>query len=320
MAVREANFEGQTPGTAVGVANSSAFGDDPFNAVTLIAMTMAYGNTAAHGSGGVSFGASAAGQLAGLRYGNYSNARASTRIYLRLRALPTDQFKFLHMTNGATIISELDITPTGAIKVSGPSAALLFTSAATLSVNTWYRLEFFTTVSPTVGQIKFAGYVADSTTAISGMAYDSGTSYNSGALLMDKVEVGQLTSSAITGAFDIDDFAVSDGTAAFLGPYINLAPTPKAIVTTGSAVIDCTGTTPGAAGDTITYTISPNGGSTQPARGIFVVPQQTGPITYTITAAESNGQSKTVTAIVPGSAGTTPSGATPKTYTNGQWV
>lgn len=322
MAVREANFEGQTPGTVIGIGNSSAFGDDPFTAVTVNAMTLAYGATAMHGSGGAAFGVGTGVDNATLRYGAFSNARASMRVYLRLRNYPTNEFQFCHMQNTSTTITGLNITPTGTIKVVAPGSTLVYTSSAAMSLNTWYRLEFFTTVSATAGQIRFAGYTGDATTALSGMAYDSGTAFNTGTTLLDRVEVGKITTSAVTGAFDIDDYAVSDGTAAFLGPYANVAPTVRAVVTTGSAVIDCTGTTPGTPGDTITYSISPaiSPGTSQPARGIFLVPQMASAVTYTVTASESNGQSKNLTVIVPGNGGTTPSGSTPKTYTNGQWV
>jgi hypothetical protein len=321
MVAREANFEGQTAGTTVGVANSAAFGDDPFTLVSINAMTLQYGNVFMHGAGGVTVGTGAATQYAFMRYGGFSNAKCVTRFYIRLRAYPTNEFQVLHFQSSASVsLSGFNITPTGVVKVVGPNQTLLYTSTATMALNTWYRMEFATTISGTAGQIKFSGFTGDSATAIGGMNYDSGTAFNSGTTLIAWADVGKITPSAPTGAFDLDDFAVNDGSSTFLGPFASVAPIPRAVVNTGSAVIDCTATTAGQAGDTLTYSISPSANTSQPARGIFLVPQATAATTYTITVVESNGQSKTTSAIVPAAAQTTPTETLPKSYHNGQWV
>lgn len=320
MVTREANFEGQTSGTTVGVANSSAFGDDPFTLVSLTGnITLQYGTTAMHGTGGASIGAGAGGDNAFMAYGGFANARAATRAYIRLRAYPTNEFQVLHYRNGtSTTVSGVNITPTGTIKVVGDAQALLYTSTAALSLNTWYRFEYASLISATAGQIKFSAYVGDNTSALAGATYDSGTALNTGTLTINAVDLGKITSSAVTGAFDLDDYAVNDGATAFIGPFAQLAPTPKAVVTTGSAVIDCTGSTVGQTGDTLTFSIAPSTGTSQPARGIFIVPQGSSAVTYTVTVAESNGQSKTVTAVVP--AQSTSTDSVPKVFKGGQWT
>ncbi len=78
------------------------------------------------------------------------------------------------------------------------------------------------------------------------------------------------------------------------------APSVVATVAGGYAVIDATGTT---GTGTLTYTISPSTGVTQPSPGLFLVPQGSTAATYTVTATDSASQTGNGTVTVPAAGG-----------------
>jgi hypothetical protein len=100
-------------------------------------------------------------------------------------------------------------------------------------------------------------------------------------------------------------------------------PTARASVIQPIAEINATGSTTGAGG-TLTYSISPSAGVSQPDPGIFLVPYTNSPQTFTITVSETGGGSSTVQATVPAapSSGTitNTTGVETVRFTSGAWI
>jgi hypothetical protein len=185
------------------------------------------------------------------------------------------------------------------------------------ALNTWYRFEFALKVATTGGQIKLSAFAGDAT-ATAFVAYDSGATLNTGSTLIGSGVFGKLDTATTLGDIFLDDWAIQDGTIGFLGPYL---PGPVLIAqpNQGVAVIDCTQSYAGVTGDSITYSISPSTGTSQPARGVFLVPETADAVTYTVTATESNGRTDVQTVSVPGQL---PGGLgiRSKQYRGGTWV
>lgn len=317
----EAHFEKRTNGAAVTTANSNDNGDDPFNAFFMGGgATTDYDTTiAAHGTGSIKYGGltGVGGAYAGWYFGELNATQAVARVYIRFTVLPNgtvDFFEFRATDNSSQCILKLNANGTVTFTAGGGNR---YTSTTAITTNVWYRFEMGCKVATSGGQAKFSVYSGDAT-ASALINYDSGTTLNTGSTPIYTSVVGKNVIGPTLGDFNVDDWGVMDGTLTYLGVY-----TPGPVLITnanqGVAVIDCTQSYVGVTGDSITYTISPSTGTTQPARGVFLVPEKPDSTNYTITATESNGKTDVQTVIVPPQL---PGGLgfTTKRYSSGAWV
>ncbi len=111
----------------------------------------------------------------------YSNAAYTsttsmyTRAYMYFTALPSVSNVIIQTVAGSTGVSTLELNTDGSLtaKIGASSGTVVGTSSTTLSPNTWYRIDFKTIVSSTVGVIEVR--VNDSV-VITGSNLNTGTS------------------------------------------------------------------------------------------------------------------------------------------------
>jgi hypothetical protein len=214
MSLLANSFEGQTNGTTITAANSDDFGDC---ILSNAAGAGTYSTSQAmHGT--VSNAFSYATGATGLY--DIDDAAASgsfsVRFYLRLTAFPSvtnAQFPCNIRSLSANLF-RLEMSTTGQVRIS-MTANSTYTSA--LSLNTWYRFEFYGTGVGTASTAATCDiYVGDNTgtpaftTSISGQT----TSAQAQRTRFGKISTGVLAS--IAGFFD--DVAANIGSSTPLGP------------------------------------------------------------------------------------------------------
>lgn len=323
----EAHFEKHPNGGLASTTNSGNFGDDPFSAEILNGTATYDGTVAMHGTTSLRYDTGSTGDgYAAFYFGQFDATQAVVRFYLRLAGLATGtpavtaicEFR----SDDSATLSSIHLQPSGKLSLlDAGTGSTLYTTTVALVANRWYRIEHGLKLGTGSGQSKFAVYDGDATTAALS-SYDSGATLTTPAgKTINSSVVGKLfgVSGSVQPAIWVDDWAVQDGTMTYLGPY---SPGPVIIAkpNQGIAVIDCTQSYVGVNGDTLTYSISPTGsGISQPAPGIFFVPETPNATNYQITATESNGKTDTTTVTVPGQL---PGGLgfQTKRYVGGTWV
>lgn len=155
-----------------------------------------------------------------LWWSNFSTTAAAIRFYMYFTSYPPS----------ATEISQLMITPLTfgqlarfAITASGAVSILdnvgtIWTSTATLSLNTWYRFEMSAALGGTAatGTINAAFYSGDSLTALDSFTTNAA---NLGTASIAASRIGKLNANAWIDPMYVDDIAVVTGTTTFIGPY-----------------------------------------------------------------------------------------------------
>lgn len=299
-----AHFEKHKDHDLVSTHNWSDYGDDQLSAEARGSMDVWYDATiAAHGTGSILYweAGNTGNGYASEYFGNFNASQAVMRFYIRLTGLPpanTGAFGFAEFrSSDSTSICTLDMDSAGKITFDGLGLANPYVSTVALAPLKWYRVEVAAKVSTTAGQLKFAIYSGDATTS-SIMSHDSATTLNTGTKAINASVVGK-NYGGLVPRFNVDDWEVRDGTMTYFGPYVP-GPTVIATANQGVAVIDCTRSYPGTAGDALTFSISPNDSDIkQPARGVFLVPETSNETTFTITATESTGQTDSQSVLVP---------------------
>lgn len=277
------HFEGQTDGVAITAANSGTFGDDAFDTVSASGgITVTYSTTASmHGTVAARFGSGNAATSGLVGYANYSATQLVQRSYFRFSALPTaSDLVITQFRSSSAQLFAVRLRTDGKVGVDLPDGSTLATSTYTLSLNTWYRVESAAVVGASGGIVADV-YAGDSTTSLGRLGALTGI--NTGTAPMVAARWGKITSAASVNTFHIDDVAVQDGTSTYLGPYAGGGPTAAGTGTNGVWTIDMAASTAGNGG-TLTYTISPTTGTSQPRTGLF---QGTVSGTYTVTVTES---------------------------------
>lgn len=126
-----------------------------------------------------------------------------------------------------------------------------------------------------------------------------------------------LTVTATTASWD------SMPTTVVLAPSAAANPVARATVIQPIAEINATAST-ASSGGTLSYSINPSVGVTQPDPGIFLVPYTNSPQVFTITVSESGGGTSTVQATVPAapSSGniTNTTGVETMRFVSGAWI
>ena len=235
MAVTLTNsFEGVTPSgttlTAGSGGNTGGTSGSYFDNVTIgTGATAASDSThAAHGSlscklatGGTAAQAFVfwSTQLTGS-----SVATAWVRIYLYLTAYPASgAWRLCQWNAGGTLAAALQVNSTGTVRSINTSSATILTSALTLPLNQWNRIEAFCTGSASAGQVEFRLYTTSPDEALG--SYDeiqtSSTTQNTAGAIT-QVRFGQAAGAlASYGPLWMDDVGASD--TAYLGPSVPAA-------------------------------------------------------------------------------------------------
>ena len=150
-------FDGGTSGTTISAANSGGLSGNAFDSVAVgSGGTAKYSNAVVGGTN----------LLSGLFQTTTANATAAIwansmgpqyqiwfRAYLFFATLPTGNSRFFTILNAAgTGCARFYVTTAGAILVQDGAGSTITTSTATIPLNQWFRIEGFTSVSPTHGQ------------------------------------------------------------------------------------------------------------------------------------------------------------------------
>lgn len=220
MATYTNNAEAGSDGTAVTTANSAS--------------PNAWTNVAAGAGGAIEF--SDAQKMHGALAYSYSpasgvacytdwqnvagaNNAASARVYVYLTGLPSANTRLLSLLDSTNATQgSVSILSTGALQVQRAAAATAFTTASSLSLNTWYRIEFaVTNATATTGSGTLATFLGDSSTPEAGLS-DSITSVNFGTAALSNMRLGRIAASGTMTTFYVDDPAFATATSTLLGP------------------------------------------------------------------------------------------------------
>lgn len=329
MTTQQQHYEGQANGTGVTVANSTTYGDSPSSSVSTTNGTVAYSSDVSmHGTRSIKLTMNSGATSMNLwnALGGISTTSCAGRLYFNLGAYPSSAVRFLSIRTSASTGAEvggMNINPNGTIATTDTSGVYLNQSSSTtqvLALNTWYRVEMAMNVSATAGQYKTAVYAGDSTSAY--YSYTSANTLNTGTTNISEIRVGHVsTAGTFANPWYLDDFAIADGTTAFLGVYTPSGPSINTSVVPGYAKLDATGSA-AVNGGALTYSLSPTTGVIQPSTGIFYVPQASTASTYTLTVAESGAGTSTRSVTIPALTAASSSQTTVMTqkYVGGSWV
>ena len=225
MAILLSNsFEGGSNGVTltplVGGNTGGASGDFFNGVINTVPGTIAFDSThAAHGSLSMKIGTTTASQTychwnsTSITGGPY--AQMWYRTYLYLTANPTAQYKVVTTGTGAANCGSVYVTTAGKIICSDGSGTTRLTSAASVPLNAWFRLEGFMVGSATVGQVSFSMWTSMDSAGTATETQTSAASFNTTGAV-NQIMWGSQSSIANVGPYWMDDVAISATSA--VGP------------------------------------------------------------------------------------------------------
>ena len=140
------------------------------------------------------------------------------RMYLYFTANPTNNHHIWQSTAAAgTSPCSANITTAGKVTIANQSNGTIITSASTIPLNAWFRLEGMVYHHSTQGQVAFRIYTTPDSTTPSEELWSTATNntYQAGGPLNVRFGVGGAVASV--GPYWMDDIALSDTT--WCGPY-----------------------------------------------------------------------------------------------------
>jgi hypothetical protein len=162
------------------------------------------------------------------------SASFATRIFVRLTGYPSTLVAFpfqVRSTTDARICS-LNMTSTGSLRIVNVDGSVLAVGSAVLSLNVWYRVEFWGSgLNSSSGALGAAFYEPADTTPIEQITA-SGVTLSGG--LADRVRYGRM-GAATLASWKFDEVALNVGTSTPIGPLAVVAtpiPTPVTATTT----------------------------------------------------------------------------------------
>jgi len=221
MTVLLNSFEGGTSGTSVSTANSGGASGNAFDVVTIgSGDTNAYDNTqAAHGTLSCKI---ATGATAAAAYDRWSTSIGTVsqvwfRMYLYFTAIPTAITRVMgYATTAGTTCGIVAVNTSGKVSFFNAGGSAIITTANTIPLNSWFRVEGFLIGSATAGQMQLKTFISgmDSQTA-SELLTSTAVQNTTGAPGL--YSFGQISNTASVGPFWMDDIGLS--TTGYLGPY-----------------------------------------------------------------------------------------------------
>lgn len=194
-------FEGGSDGTTITAANSGGDSGTAFNTVTGASVHEFDSAQAAHGSLSSRFnptGGTTAYYVWQAAMGTLTDHYG--RFYLRVAGYPSAATRVFEFRDGTGLKCGMRMGTTGKIGVVNAANSLQTETSATLSTNTWYRIEFhFVHDTSTTGQYEVRVYAGDSgsaTETISGTTSDFGAN-------CDRTRIGMPASAGNWGSSDI---------------------------------------------------------------------------------------------------------------------
>ena len=177
-----------------------------------------------HGTRGVLTPATA---TAGRSRYSISTSAVAVRMYFKcVGSVPTSDSHLISLQSSGSRKASVHINGASKLRLSDASGtAGVWTSAAALIADTWYRLEFAALSGPTTtsGILQAALFLGDSKTPIE-TAYNSTTANVDSAVTFTDLYVGKYSATAFQFAFDSLRYEV--GVSDLLGRYTPAAATP----------------------------------------------------------------------------------------------
>lgn len=219
---------------------------------------------AAHGTVSMLVSTTAVSALA---YAGYTLSSVTTdymRCYIRLTALPGVVQILTRYLSGASQSLRVNVKAAGTLEVRDAANSVVGTTTSAVSINTWWRLELFTTFSATVGAVQLRLYNTADGTTITDSLNLTGLALTANATAL-RFGVGAAAASIPTTYYD--DVAVEGAT--WHGPAV------RSVTPTGIAVA----ATPGSTALSQSFSVTPTGiavpaslGSLSIAQALTVVP------------------------------------------------
>lgn len=162
------------------------------------------------------------GAVSAFSWMSLGTSSAAVRVYAYFTSLPPSSTEFVQFRtapNGTYVpIAGISLRSAGNISFTDSTSAIVWTSAATISLNTWYRFELKATIggTATTGSLEGAYYALDSTTAIDSF---SSSAITLGTENFSLVRFGKLNTSTWADVFYLDGVAVTQAASALIGPY-----------------------------------------------------------------------------------------------------
>lgn len=225
MTILVNTFEGGTSGSALATASSGGASGNAFDlVVTGSGATNAYDSSQeAHGflSCKMATGASA------VVYEQWttsmgSQAQAWFRLYLYFTANPTNQHRVLEFVSAGTGAGGVLLTTTGRFQMLNSAGTTITTTASTIPLNAWFRIEGFILGSATVGQTELKFF--KSPDAIVPAETNTSAASQNTAGTLDTYRFGVAVAIASVGPFWMDDIGLSN--TGYLGPASNPSDRP----------------------------------------------------------------------------------------------
>lgn len=230
-------------------------------------------------------------------------------VFVNITALPSAESPILWIGGtGSARMFSVAIATDGKVRLrdGGTSGgANAWTSASSLSLNTWYRVSVYATQDAASGTIRVAYFAGNATTPVEDSTLM--TAKNTGASQYITFRIGPKTStgtSTMTAYFDNYGY---DTEATNLLPVSGAAPVARATASNAMSFIDATAST----GVDITYTLAQTAGPTQTpvviGEGRWLIPMDSTQNTVwnvTVTQSDDQTDTKEVT-VLPAASGST---------------
>ena len=218
--------EGGTNGLAADYTNTGGSSGHFIYSALSGAGTVAFSNAfAAHGT--LSYAVQANIDVAKLDWQLIPTTTAAMRGYFYVTSLPTANTILMAPFNGLSMDAGIGVDTTGKVFVKDATNTTIWTSTASISASTWFRLELAVIVGATTstGTINAAFYTGDSTTANDSF---STSTANTGSGTFDLLYFGKISSNSWSSTFYMDDLAARPDSSSFIGPYSATYPSPGA--------------------------------------------------------------------------------------------
>lgn len=225
MALKTNTAEGGTSGTTVSTGNSGGASGNAFTVVTIASGTLVYHTDAAYkGSLGYKIQGGGSGRCCAILTPASATNASAWRFYFKFPAVPSSgAISIFEVSNGTYDATRLALilTDDATLRVqdatsSYPSIWSGSPDSATLSTDTWYRIEGGLNNSGGNGSgvLTLSVYAGDSLSALTSASTSSG-SFGSSSLASFLFGRTQTTDTML---MRMDDLAIESASATFIGP------------------------------------------------------------------------------------------------------
>lgn len=210
-------------------------------------------------------------------------------MYIRFTSLPSGECTIILYMSGSTQCIRLNLTSTGQLRIRDAAAgggANIWTSTATMSTGTWYRISVFATQHASTGTVRAAFYTGGGTTPLDDSTLLTGR--NTGVGAYGQIRWGTKASTSTTSyTANIDDYAYDEAASGLL-PVEAVSPVLPSDPQTVSyyVFLDLSATTFGTG--PVEFSATPSTNVVDTPTGLYLPVNADGSVTsYTVTATDT---------------------------------